>query len=110
METERVSVLVEAFVFGIVHGGVAFEDRDHPGVIVVSQSHGEFPRFVEAEWTVGVREVEGTPSIVVAFLGAVADGHSPANSDGGLLGLPVGPKDAGAIHYVVGLDTLEPLF
>jgi hypothetical protein len=41
-------------------------------MIVVGQSHGEFPCFVETEGAVGVREVEGTHSVVVTFFGALS--------------------------------------
>ena len=90
VKSESVAVLVESLVFRVIHRGVTFEDGNHPGMIVVGQSHGEFSCFVETEGAVGVREIEGTHSIVVTFFGTVADGHSPADSDGGLFGLPVG--------------------
>ena len=35
VESEGVVVLVEAFVFGVVHGGVAFEDRDDTSVVLL---------------------------------------------------------------------------
>ncbi len=90
VKSESVAVLVESLVFRVIHRGVTFEDGNHSGMIVACQSHGEFSCFVETEGAVGVREVEGTHSIVVTFFGTVADGHSPADSDGGLFGLPVG--------------------
>ena len=67
VESEGVAVLVEALVRRIIQRGVPFEDCHDAGVIIVGQLRGEFTGFLDAEWTLGVREVQCPHPIVVAF-------------------------------------------
>ena len=59
VESELIAVRVEAFIFGVVEGGVPLEQRDDAGVIVACQCGGEFAGLFTGERGVGVREVQG---------------------------------------------------